>query len=58
MDDGNQIMWQLLAEDIVKSPDLTPRKGSLPVSDKPGLGFELDRGAVRRAAAAYKRRNG
>jgi muconate cycloisomerase len=56
MDDGNQIMWQLLAEDIVKSPDLTPRRGALPISDKPGLGFELDRAAVRRAAAAHKRR--
>ena len=24
MDDGNQIMWQLLAEDIVAAPGLTP----------------------------------
>ena len=27
MDDGNQIMWQLLEEDIVESPDLTPQAG-------------------------------
>ncbi len=56
MDDGNQIMWQLLAEDIVKSPNLIPKNGALPISDKPGLGFELDWGAVKRAAAAHKRR--
>jgi muconate cycloisomerase len=55
MDDGNQIMWQLLAEDIVSSPDLTPAKGHLPISGKPGLGFELDRDAVARAAESYRK---
>jgi muconate cycloisomerase len=55
MDDGNQIMCQLLAEDIVASPSLTPERGALPISDKPGLGFELDRDAVGRAAEAYRR---
>lgn len=55
MDDGNQIMWQLLAEDIVASPNLTPASGALPISGKPGLGFELDRDAVRRAAEAHRR---
>jgi L-alanine-DL-glutamate epimerase-like enolase superfamily enzyme len=54
MDDGNQIMWQLLAEDIVTSPDLTPKGGALTISDKPGLGFDLDRDAVARAAEAYR----
>ena len=54
MDDGNQIMWQLLAEDIVRSPNLVPKDGALPICDKPGLGFELDRAAVARAAAAYR----
>ncbi len=54
MDDGNQIMWQLLDEDIVSSPILTPRKGALPIGDKPGLGFELDEAAVARASAAYR----
>jgi muconate cycloisomerase len=56
MDDGNQIMWQLLAEDIVSSPDLMPRNGALPIGDKPGLGFEIDEDAVARAAEAYRRR--
>jgi muconate cycloisomerase len=54
MDDGNQIMWQLLAEDIVKSPNLVPKDGALPIVDAPGLGFELDPAAVARAAKAYR----
>ena len=56
LDDGNQIMWQILAEDLVSSPDLNPVGGRLPVLDGPGLGFELDRDAVARASDAYRRR--
>ncbi len=55
LDDGNQIMWQLLQEDLVQSPDLTPIAGALAVSDRPGLGFELDLDAVGRAAEAYRK---
>ena len=55
MDNGNQIMWQLLAEDIVTRPNLVPRDGALPISDLPGLGFELNRDAVARAAEAYRK---
>lgn len=55
MDNGNQIMWQLLAEDIVARPNLIPKDGALPISDLPGLGFELNREAVKRAAEVYKR---
>jgi muconate cycloisomerase len=51
--DGNQIMHQLLVEDLVSSPDLTPRKGKLGLLDAPGLGVELDRDAVARAAERY-----
>ena len=29
MDDGNQIMWQLLEEDIVTRPNLVPKDGAL-----------------------------
>jgi len=54
MDDGNQIMWQLLKEDIVAQPSLVPVNGALPISGMPGLGFELDRDAVARAAEAYQ----
>ena len=57
LDDANQIMPQLLAEDLVSAPDLTPVAGRLPVFDGPGLGFELDRDAVARAAERYRRRN-
>ena len=53
--DGNQIMWQLLEEDLVAAPDLTVRNGVLPVLDGPGLGFELDRDAVNRAAERFRR---
>ena len=54
MDDGNQIMWQLLAEDIVIMPNLVPKDGGLPISELNGLGFELNRDAVARAAEAYR----
>jgi muconate cycloisomerase len=53
IDDGNQIMCQLLIEDIVARPSLRPVNGTLPVSTLPGLGFELDRDAVGRAKEAY-----
>lgn len=58
LDDGNQIMWQLLAEDIVASPALTPSRGRLALAAKPGLGFELDRDAIGRAKAAHQRFTG
>jgi L-alanine-DL-glutamate epimerase-like enolase superfamily enzyme len=55
LDDGNQIMWQLLEEDLIDSPNLTPIAGALPVSDRLGLGFELNLDAVGRAAEAYRK---
>jgi muconate cycloisomerase len=58
LDDGNQIMWQLLSEDIVASPDLTPQAGRLGIIAGPGLGFELDRDAVARAAERWRTRSG
>jgi L-alanine-DL-glutamate epimerase-like enolase superfamily enzyme len=54
LDDGNQIMWQLLREDLVASPDLRPREGWIAALTRPGLGFELDEAAVERAEAAYR----
>jgi L-alanine-DL-glutamate epimerase-like enolase superfamily enzyme len=53
--EGNQIMHQLLAEDLVLAPDLTPQNGSLGVPSGPGFGVELDRDAVARAADLYRR---
>jgi L-alanine-DL-glutamate epimerase-like enolase superfamily enzyme len=53
--DGNQIMHQLLTEDLIVSPDLTPVQGRIAMFDRPGLGVELDRDAVARAAELYRR---
>ena len=58
IDDGNQIMWQLLEEDIVETPDLTPRAGKILVTDKPGFGFTLNEDAVCRAEEAYNKKKG
>ena len=51
--EGNQIMHQLLREDIVAAPDLTPVNGKIGAFAAPGLGVELDRDAVARAAERY-----
>ena len=53
--EGNQIMRQLLVEDLVSAPDLTLTQGKLGRLDGPGLGVELDRDAVHRAAELYRR---
>lgn len=55
LDDGNQIMWQLLREDIVESPGLTPVRGRLALEGRPGLGFALNADAVARAAELFVR---
>ncbi len=46
-------MHQLLVEDLVASPDLTPVAGKVGLVEAPGLGVELDRDAVARAAERY-----
>jgi L-alanine-DL-glutamate epimerase-like enolase superfamily enzyme len=48
-------MHQLLVEDLVTSPDLTPREGKIGLIEAPGLGVELDRDAVERAAERYEK---
>ena len=53
--DGNQIMHQLLVEDLIASPDLTPVQGKIGLIHEPGLGVELDRDAVARAAERYRK---
>lgn len=47
LDDGNQIMWQLVQKDIVATPDLDPKQGWIEAFQEPGLGFELDADLVR-----------
>lgn len=56
LDDANQHMTRFLAWDIVKSPNLTPHSGRLPVLRGPGLGFEIDWAAVERARQAFLER--
>jgi L-alanine-DL-glutamate epimerase-like enolase superfamily enzyme len=53
--DGNQIMHQLLVEDLVSAPDLTPDAGKLGPTGRPGLGLTLNRDAVARAAERYQK---
>jgi L-alanine-DL-glutamate epimerase-like enolase superfamily enzyme len=53
--EGNQIMHQLLVEDLVSAPDLTPVGGKIALFETPGLGVELDGDAVHRAAELYRR---
>jgi len=53
LDDGNQIMWQLLREDIVASPDLIPVKGWMNAISGPGLGCELNRTVMAEAGKNY-----
>jgi len=54
--DGNQIMHQLLVEDLIANPDLTPVQGRLGMpDDRPGLGFELNWDAVERSHELYQR---
>ena len=48
-------MHQLLVEDLVSAPDLTLTQGKLGRLDGPGVGIELDRDAVERAAELYRR---
>jgi muconate cycloisomerase len=54
LDDGNQIMWQLLEDTIVAAPDLRPKAGRLALDGLPGLGFALDMGVVSQAAARHR----
>ena len=54
LDDGNQIMWQLLKDDLVASPNLAPVKGKLSLDDHPGLGFELNHDLVAAAAVRHR----
>ncbi len=54
LDDGNQIMWQLLKDNIIASPSLEPRRGVLALEGRPGLGFELDHDVVSKAAQNHR----
>ncbi len=55
--DGNQIMHQILEEDIISAPDITPHAGRLGLFERPGFGFDLDQQAVERAAQLYRQQS-
>ena len=55
LDDGNQIMWQLLRENLIASPGLDPKNGKLAFTARPGLGFELDQDVVGRTAESHRK---
>ena len=54
LDDGNQIMCQLLKHDIVKSPILAPEKGWMHLPDKPGLGISLNQTIIKTATDTFQ----
>lgn len=54
LDDGNQIMWQLVQKDIVSSPNLAPKNGWLDAFGGPGLGFALDQSLIAEGEARYR----
>jgi len=55
LDDGNQIMWQLLQDNILEGPDIAPVKGQLALPGGTGLGLSLDRDVVGRAAERFQK---
>ncbi len=54
LDDGNQIMWQLLQDNILDGPDIAPVKGRLALDGRPGLGLNLNRDVVGRASERFQ----
>ncbi|MEO1191767.1 MAG: mandelate racemase/muconate lactonizing enzyme family protein [Pseudomonadota bacterium] len=54
LDDGNQIMWQLLRDNIVADPPLAPERGQLKLPANPGLGFTLNWPIVDAAAERHR----
>ncbi|MFH1135121.1 MAG: mandelate racemase/muconate lactonizing enzyme family protein [Pseudomonadota bacterium] len=52
--EGNQIMHQLLAEDLLAAPGLVLKNGCLGLLSGPGLGIQLNPEAVERAARRYR----
>lgn len=54
LDHGNQIMWQLLRDNLIAEPSLTPACGQLALPPAPGLGAALDLDAVREAAERFE----
>ena len=58
LDDGNQIMWQLLERDLVATPSLVTAAGALALPPAPGFGFSLDPAALDAASGSGERAGG
>ncbi|MEM7470954.1 MAG: mandelate racemase/muconate lactonizing enzyme family protein [Pseudomonadota bacterium] len=57
LDDGNQVMWQLLQDSVLDGPDVAPVKGRLALEGKPGLGLSLNRDVIAQAAERFQNRD-
>jgi muconate cycloisomerase len=53
LDDGNQIMWQLLQDNILDGPDIAPLKGRLSLEGMPGLGLTPNRDVIAKASERF-----
>ncbi|MDU8929341.1 hypothetical protein RXV86_18260 [Alisedimentitalea sp. MJ-SS2] len=58
LDNGNQIKWQLLRDNVIASPCLEPKKGALSLEKWQALGFELDHDVVAKAAKNHREYQG
>lgn len=52
---GNQIMHQLLVENLLSCPDMTPINGRIGLMADPGLGVKLDEDVIGRARNNYNK---
>lgn len=53
LDDGNQIMWQLLRDNLLDGPQIAPVRGQFSLPGAPGLGLTLNRDVVARAQERF-----
>ena len=56
IDDGNQIMLRFLEWDIIKKGIEFPDKMEWPVNNKVGLGFDIDKDAVKEASKLHRKK--
>ena len=56
IDDGNQIMLRFLEWDIIRKGTEFPDKMEWPVNNKVGLGFDIDKDAVKEASKLHRKK--
>ncbi len=52
--DASQTLLRWYADDVIQGGPMQPKSGGLPVPEGPGLGVELDRGALARCHQRYR----